>query len=167
MTFTTFSCAVTLPVIAVTTTSGTGSQVTQVAVVSDSGERTKSALYHPLLYFPSRPIGESLALLLLALAIYWLDRAGPWFAVLGGAAGGLASLARPNFLLVLLAWAAWAALDRRWKHGLLVLGAAVLVPPLEVPGAWVTVAPGGDGVLLDDSSATEALQARSIAPPRR
>ncbi len=40
----------TLPVIAVTTTSGTGSQVTQVAVVTNPAEKTKSALYHPLIF---------------------------------------------------------------------------------------------------------------------
>ncbi len=40
----------TLPVVAVTTTSGTGSQVTQVAVVTQSASKTKSALYNNLLY---------------------------------------------------------------------------------------------------------------------
>jgi alcohol dehydrogenase class IV len=40
----------TLPVVAVTTTSGTGSQVTQVAVVTHPGEKYKSALYHALLF---------------------------------------------------------------------------------------------------------------------
>jgi len=40
----------TLPVVAVTTTSGTGSQVTQVAVVTNPEEKTKSALYHPRLF---------------------------------------------------------------------------------------------------------------------
>ena len=40
----------TLPVVAVTTTSGTGSHVTQVAVVTKPEEKNKSALYHPLLY---------------------------------------------------------------------------------------------------------------------
>jgi alcohol dehydrogenase class IV len=40
----------TLPVIAVTTTSGTGSQVTQVAVVTNTERRDKSALYNSLLF---------------------------------------------------------------------------------------------------------------------
>ena len=40
----------TLPVIAVSTTSGTGSQVTQVAVVTETATKTKSALYNSLLY---------------------------------------------------------------------------------------------------------------------
>ena len=40
----------TLPVVAVTTTSGTGSQVTQVAVVTDSTTKTKSAIYNALIY---------------------------------------------------------------------------------------------------------------------
>jgi alcohol dehydrogenase class IV len=40
----------TLPVIAVSTTSGTGSHVTQVAVVTQPETRTKSALYNALLY---------------------------------------------------------------------------------------------------------------------
>jgi len=40
----------TLPVIAVTTTSGTGSQVTQVAVVTNPAEKYKSALYNDILY---------------------------------------------------------------------------------------------------------------------
>jgi alcohol dehydrogenase class IV len=40
----------TLPVVAVTTTSGTGSQVTQVAVVTNPAERNKSAIFNPLIY---------------------------------------------------------------------------------------------------------------------
>lgn len=39
-----------LPVIAVTTTSGTGSHLTQVAVVTNSATRDKSALYNNILY---------------------------------------------------------------------------------------------------------------------
>lgn len=40
----------TLPIIAVTTTSGTGSQVTQVAVVTQSTTKTKSAIYHSIVF---------------------------------------------------------------------------------------------------------------------
>jgi len=37
----------TLPVVSISTTSGTGSQVTQVSVITNPDERDKSALYHP------------------------------------------------------------------------------------------------------------------------
>lgn len=40
----------TLPIVAVGTTSGSGSQVTQVAVLTNAEERDKSALYHPILF---------------------------------------------------------------------------------------------------------------------
>ncbi len=40
----------TLPIITISTTSGTGSQVTQVAVVTHTASKTKSALYNSLLY---------------------------------------------------------------------------------------------------------------------
>jgi alcohol dehydrogenase class IV len=40
----------TLPVVAVTTTSGTGSHVSQVAVVTNPAEKNKSAVYHPRIY---------------------------------------------------------------------------------------------------------------------
>ncbi len=40
----------TLPIIAVSTTSGTGSQVTQVSVITNPGTRDKSAIYNPIVY---------------------------------------------------------------------------------------------------------------------
>jgi len=39
-----------LPVVAISTTSGTGSQVTQVSVITNSAERDKSALYNPVIF---------------------------------------------------------------------------------------------------------------------
>jgi len=40
----------TLPIISISTTSGTGSQVTQVAVITNTAERDKSAIYHPIVF---------------------------------------------------------------------------------------------------------------------
>jgi alcohol dehydrogenase class IV len=40
----------TLPVIAISTTSGTGSQVTQVAVMTETKTKTKSAIYNSIIY---------------------------------------------------------------------------------------------------------------------
>jgi alcohol dehydrogenase class IV len=42
--------AKTLPVVAISTTSGTGSQVTQVAVMTETATKTKSAIYNALIY---------------------------------------------------------------------------------------------------------------------
>ncbi len=54
----------TLPVIAVTTTSGTGSQVTQVAVITNPAERTKSAIYNNRVYPRAAIVDPQLAVTL-------------------------------------------------------------------------------------------------------
>lgn len=40
----------TLPIVAISTTSGTGSQVTQVAVITNTANRDKSAIYNPIVF---------------------------------------------------------------------------------------------------------------------
>ena len=57
-------------------------------------------LYHPAAFFASRPIGEPVALLLAALGVYLYSRSSTASAALAGLAFGLATLARPNLLLI-------------------------------------------------------------------
>jgi len=64
-----------------------------------------SLLYHPALFFASRPLGEPVALLLLVLALRLLMRRSPAALFGAGVAAGLSALARPNLLLVITVWA--------------------------------------------------------------
>lgn len=87
--------------------------------------------YQPTLYFAGRLVGESLALLLLCAALLFAvrtgERAGLWAGLLAGACG----LARPNLLLVPLAWSAWEAAAGRFRRGALVLaGVLIAVAPV-------------------------------------
>ena len=61
-------------------------------------------LYHPALFFASRPLGEPVAMLLLVIAIWCLMRKPPVAWAAAGVAVALSALARPNFLLVIAAW---------------------------------------------------------------
>ncbi len=87
--------------------------------------------YHPALFFASRPVGEPLALLLLAAAL----AAGPadegaWRSALGGWLAGLAAVARPNLILAPVVWAAIAATRGRWgRAGLCAAGAMLALAP--------------------------------------
>jgi Flp pilus assembly protein TadD len=81
-------------------------------------------LYHPLAFFASRPIGEPVALFLSALGVYLLGRRSLVAVPLSGIAFGLATLARPNLLLLVVALTFAAMLGRRWQRAL-VLAAAV------------------------------------------
>ena len=90
-------------------------------------------LYHPALFFASRPLGESIALLLLAGGLFFASREDDGSGVLAGLATGLASLMRPNFLPLAPVWAAGDLVRGRGRRaGLLV--AATLVAIL--PAAW-------------------------------
>ena len=87
--------------------------------------------YHAAIFFVSRISAESVALPLLILALALRLQQRCWIAV---ACLGLATLARPNLLLVVLAWAAWDLLQRRWRPAALTLGvlAVALLPAV----AW-------------------------------
>ncbi|HZN54017.1 MAG TPA: tetratricopeptide repeat protein [Candidatus Polarisedimenticolaceae bacterium] len=83
-------------------------------------------LYHPLLFFASRPLGESVALLALAGSLLLASR-GDRGAFGAGVAAGLASLARPNLLLVPAVWGAREAQLRRWRRVIALAGGTALV----------------------------------------
>jgi len=94
-------------------------------------------LYHPLLFFAARPVGETLAIFLLigALAALWRD--GKRAALLAGLLAGLATVARPNVLLVAALWGVAEAVQRRWPRAVLfVAGLAVAILPVTVRN-WV------------------------------
>jgi Flp pilus assembly protein TadD len=83
-------------------------------------------LYHPSAYFASRPIGEPIALFLSALGVYLLGRRSLVAVAVAGLVFGLATLARPNLLLVVVGLSIAAMMGRGWQRGL-VLAAAVAV----------------------------------------
>lgn len=96
-------------------------------------------LYHPLVFFAARPMGETLALFLLfaALAAFW--RPSPSGAALAGLCAGLAALARPNLLLVPMVWVVGQLLERRWRRaGLLVAGVALVLLPVTLRNLTVS-----------------------------
>lgn len=90
-------------------------------------------LYHPPLFFASRPLGESLALLLLSLGLAFASREDERSGLAAGLAVGLASLARPNFLPLAPLWAARELCRGRVRRaGLLVAATFVAI----LPAAW-------------------------------
>jgi len=105
-------------------------------------------LYHPALFFASRPLGEPVALLLLVLALWLLMRPSPVALFGSGIAVALSALARPNLLLVIAVWGfigvAWAlrgpaigdeldtARRRRAGFALALAGVAIVLLPVVV-----------------------------------
>jgi tetratricopeptide repeat protein/dolichyl-phosphate-mannose-protein mannosyltransferase len=97
-------------------------------------------LYHPALFFASRPLGESPTLLLLAAGLFFGSRDDERSGVPAGVAAGLASLARPNFLPLAPLWAARDFVRGRARRaGLLILAALAVV----LPAAWHNYAASG------------------------
>jgi Tfp pilus assembly protein PilF len=88
-------------------------------------------LHHPILYFAARPLGESLAVALLLASVIAALRPGARAGFAAGLLAGLASLARPNLLLVPLCWAGVSVLGRRpARVAALVTGVALVVAPV-------------------------------------
>ncbi len=88
-------------------------------------------LYHPLLFFASRPLGEPVPLLAISLALLLAHAEGSPMWAAAGVAAGVASLGRPNLLLVPALWAAAEVGRRRYlRAGALLLGTALAVSPV-------------------------------------
>jgi len=82
--------------------------------------------YHPWLFFSSRLLVESWAIVLLAAALPWIARHGIRWTIPVGVMMGLASLGRPNLLLVVAGWAAWAVMRGDRTRGIVLLLATVV-----------------------------------------
>jgi len=88
-------------------------------------------LSSPLLFFGSKPVGESLGLFLVSVSLVLAGLGAPVSAAAAGVVAGLAALARPNLLLVPLLWAAVEASRRRYRRaGLLLCGTALALAPV-------------------------------------
>jgi tetratricopeptide (TPR) repeat protein len=82
--------------------------------------------YHPSLFFASRPVGEALAIVLLAAALLLRTRTTPRSSGVAGLLCGVATLARPNLLLVAVVWTLDALSRKKWKCAGLILAGVVL-----------------------------------------
>ncbi len=106
-------------------------------------------LYHPALFFASRPLGEAVAILLLALSLRFAVGESRREALPAGFFAGLAAAARPNLLLVPAAWVASEGIARRTgRAAILAAGVAVAVLPV----ALRNIAVSGHPVLLSSNS---------------
>jgi len=88
-------------------------------------------LYHPALFLASRPLGETVAIALLAFSLLAVGERRRAATPLAGLAAGVASLARPNLLVVPLLWAVARAWRRDFR-GAVVLLAGVSIPVVPV-----------------------------------
>ena len=133
-------------------------------------------LYHPSLFFASRPLGESLALLLMAGALAIDGRGDDRSSAGAGFVWGLASLLRPNFLPVAPVWTVLAFARKNLRRGFLLCAALLVgilpalwhnyaatkhLVPVSANGGvvfWLGNAPGALGVYTSVTGFTGSLQ---------
>ena len=97
-------------------------------------------LYHPAMFFASRPLGEPLALALTASALALAVRPGVLTGGSAGLAAGLSALVRPNALPLPFLWAAGDAVRGRALRGVAIAAAAAIAI---APVAWHNVRASG------------------------
>jgi tetratricopeptide (TPR) repeat protein len=112
-------------------------------------------LYGGLQYFASVPLGETLALFPLMVAVLTFRRGGKGPALAAGVAIGIAALARPNLLLVPALWLAVGVAGRHWaRAGLLAAGVTLAVLPVAARNYIVS----GHLVLISSNGGITAYQ---------
>ncbi|MFT5463767.1 MAG: tetratricopeptide (TPR) repeat protein [Planctomycetota bacterium] len=117
--------------------------------------------HQPVLFFAATPMGETLALFLLAAALALRERRHVGVRGVAGLVLGLSALARPNFLFVGLLLGLWDLARRDWKRaGGFALGAAIALIPVaahnySASGHFVPVSSNG-GVTLYHGNAAGA-----------
>jgi Tfp pilus assembly protein PilF len=90
-------------------------------------------LHHPLIFFASRPLGEPVALALLAGSLLLIGRSSTGGTGGAGLLAGLSALARPNILLVAACWVAGLAMRRRLRLAVaLSIGLALALVPVAI-----------------------------------
>jgi tetratricopeptide (TPR) repeat protein len=103
------------------------------------GAATLLLLYRPMLFFASAPLSEALAILLLSVALVLCCDERRWTPAAAGIVSGVASIVRPNLLLVPLAWAGIDLGTRRIARGTAVLlGLAAVLLPVAARNARVS-----------------------------
>ncbi len=112
------------------------------------------------------PLAGALLLALLRPAVAWhepSEGARPWLA--WGAAAGLATLTRPEFLLLAVAAAPWLlwAHRRRFAHGTVAAAVAMAAGLALVLGPWLAYASHAFGRLTPETAAAKSF-APTIAP---
>jgi tetratricopeptide (TPR) repeat protein len=83
-------------------------------------------LYHPILFFASRPLAETLSIFLMFTALLAGAKSSKRSAAASGFVAGLAALCRPNLLLLPLLWVVGECRSRRFGRAALIVGCALL-----------------------------------------